>query len=110
MASSSWVPETIARPSAISSRIRTSTFRSERRRQIANAAIRAAITSPAARMRGQLGREQAGKWEVDGQQGREEDRCATPCGLRFALQGAIPGFALIGPLPSRDHANPDPRG
>ena len=37
--SRSSVPETIARPSAISSRISTSTLRSERRRQIAKAAI-----------------------------------------------------------------------
>ena len=49
-ASRSWVPETTARPSAISIRIRTSALRSERRRQIANPATSTAAMSPATRI------------------------------------------------------------
>jgi hypothetical protein len=44
------VPETIASPSAITSRIRTSALRSWRRRQIANPATTTASASPTARI------------------------------------------------------------
>src|SRR5215211_6423405 len=105
------VPATITSPSATTSRMRTSAFRSERRRQIANAPTAPPTTSPTARIAVSSGGKRSARGMATG--GR---RIGAPLGrnchfprtaTKIAVSGS--GSGPVHPLPSRDpYANPDP--